>query len=864
MLKGLLTVLFTALVIFLPAQEYYEGKKVIKHRLDNEVLDNDLAGISIFRTLGIENNLNVDDLKVEANIQVSYKVKRDKSYTLSLWVVADVLDLTGNINLKDFIIDTLLYPTNISIDFNVFNGRHYVGDKSVALKGFGNVNNFDLSDFNNNIGEIKIEPSKLKLIYTESDLQRFQETVELIKQYYSYNSLLEHFNAIYDQYSLVSGESTEKISLHRIQVEIIKAYIDKLGKFSSLGIDYRDPLRFKEKYEQFNRFYNRYVTLFDELLSSEAGFENHFLFCNDMVSSNNSLLKHSEKVQPAEAIAFKEITTLPDDIELESVLSTIVYKYDIGKTDAGQCIIDKYINTGLDWKKKNHLSFALVNLNNAFTIAKWLNKELSLNYYNLYQQVMSGLVSSYLKVGNMAIVNGKVDYGLTYVNKGINLLQTNISAFQEIQSMNDAFIELLDLNNKTAISLLDEGYFDDAYRINELNRNLCAGKNAFVCLTSDSVYNVISQSFLKEKIYETYKLIEDGQFPDAIMVYNQIIDSSYHLNDDSDELDNIKSLANFLSDTIFFQSNVLLKARQSEMALEKLLLAANILNRAGLQSESINTTLITVSEQAIIEILSKAKFSIWKNELDIANEQIKVAKELSYTYLGNKSVIVNNKFNEIEQYLGTRVCVDISNSYNDAIKKITLSIRDKSYHNIMDLVTTARTYLKSYKQCDLDSTLINSLELRNGKLFDYLSIYESIKNALINHRYGIVIENYMKLTEYYNNNYQKLSDVKYYDLHEFLEMQNLYSLTIEAVKYYLDIEEPDNALAYLKMAMKQGVNQNDDKDVIEQLTAQLARNDRNNNISVNTALDNYTDNMEQKSFFRLSYIRNRYFKNQKN
>ncbi len=208
------------------------------------------------------------------------------------------------------------------------------------------------------------------------------------------------------------------------------------------------------------------------------------------------------------------------------------------------------------------------------------------------------------------------------------------------------------------------------------------------------------------------------------------------------------------------------------------------------------------------------------------------------------------------------MCVDIRNDYNDAIKKATLFIRDQKYSRITDLLNQADNYLTEYSVCDLDETLLNSFIFRNSTLISYLQIYDSLKFKLVNEDYYGVIKTYNYLETHYNNNINILSDVEFISLNNFLVQQNLFSLTASAVEYYLNNNQPEISLDFLKLAQSQNLNGSFDKKTITNLAKMLATRDMEKDIPVKDVMDIYTDGMEQKSLFRLAYLRGRYLKRQ--
>lgn len=243
MMRSYLVFIFITLFFELSAQVYFKSDNKIKLTINDEYLKDDKNGLNIFRTLSIENNKGLGSIYLDIDLELKIKAFKNTSNNLQLSIIPDYSNVKGNINLRQFNIDSLLYPSSIDVVLIVFNGRHKVDERILDDLPPGKETIIDLSDFNNNIGELKLEVKSAHLFYNNDDQIKFDNMVELIKQYYSYCSLLDFYNNKYEKFSLLSNEGNEDICLHRIEVEIIKHNLDKLNNFQKLGLNYRDPKR---------------------------------------------------------------------------------------------------------------------------------------------------------------------------------------------------------------------------------------------------------------------------------------------------------------------------------------------------------------------------------------------------------------------------------------------------------------------------------------------------------------------------------------------------------------------------------------------------------------------------------------------
>ncbi len=846
------------------AQQYYQKSFNFKQGISKREKIVSVYGEKIFEIIGIENNRNTNKIHIDIETDIDLRAYRNKYNNLEASLVSRIMDIKGDINIKDFVIDSILVPSSIKVQLDIYNGRTLIGSKETIIVEHGKVNIVDLSDFNNSIGDFVIEISEIILIFTERDLLQFEAKVEEIKKYYSYCLLLEYFNNKARKNSLQSDESNETIFVNRIETELIKQYLASLNNFRSLNIRFRDPAGFNNKFIQFQKYLNRYTTLFEDKISSDNGFSDYFVFCQDLIVSINQYLKYSEKLQPSDAIAFKNIAKLLDDIELNTLITTVIDKYDhsSGSDKTAMCIIDNFTVSGLEWKNKSHFTNALIQLNNAHLIAGWVNYSLDNNYYNAYKDIIGGLVTSYLKVGKMAMVNGDFDSGRRYIDNGIGLIIQNTPVYENISNIEGPIADIIAINTEIALLLSDRSYHFDALKLLHLNKKLCSTITDSLCNLSYSAYEVATSNYLSEQINYTVYLIDQGQFPDAINNYMLIHDSITEFGIINFLVEKINNLAIELSDTLIFQSKLLVNASQSELGLEKLLMAEKILEISNLPVTKANSLLYNVAENAILEIIGKAEFQIWKYDIEKAKGLINKAKSYNRKYLKESSDLIKDRLNNIENSLESRMCVDIRNDYNDAIKKATLFIRDQKYSRITDLLNQADNYLTEYSVCDLDETLLNSFIFRNSTLISYLQIYDSLKFKLVNEDYYGVIKTYNYLETHYNNNINILSDVEFISLNNFLVQQNLFSLTASAVEYYLNNNQPEISLDFLKLAQSQNLNGSFDKKTITNLAKMLATRDMEKDIPVKDVMDIYTDGMEQKSLFRLAYLRGRYLKRQ--
>ncbi len=844
------------------SQEYFESTEVVKDKIKIADLEENPSGKKIFNILAIANNRNSKDIQLSPKSRIFLKAYRNDNNNMECSVSISYTDISGDINFKDFMIDSVLYPSAIKAELEIYNGRTIIDTRSYSFGTNCKANIIDLSDFNNNRGELRIEIKNRVYTYSQKDLGSVENLIALLKKYYSTSTLLDMVNSRYIQYAMSANESAEDIFVHKVETDQVNHGLSEMGYFNSLNIHLRDPDNLKQKIEEFRRYLNRSETLFMDLVTENSPPSSDWReFCMNTVSMFNDYLVKSESLQPSDAISFIEVSEITDNPEMENLFLTIRNYYtgnNIEKSNLlGYCLTDAFIKNSIAWEKEQYLDKSLTMLRNTNLLSQWFDIPLNSDYYKLYQQIISGLVSSYLKVGSMALMNGGAKSGSRYIDKANELVTKNLKVFDNIASLDSSMLEIIDLQNKISLRYSNLGFYSSAFFVNKLVSRICNNSSDSLGMISDSLRCILENEYLLNESNKISKYLGDYQYPDATAIYNIMNDSINDFNCSQSFIVKRDSIAEVLCDILYNESNILLKANQPVIALEKLLSAHSIRSEAGLPTSETVERISKAAEPVILDIVESAKFSTWKNDMEAAEFGLAKAIEYNKTFLSSSNVKVNMAISVLKTQIKQRSCVDIRNKYTDDIRTASLLVRDKKHLQIPDLINDAKNYLVEYPNCGLDSELLEQFVFRNSILLQYLSLYDSVRTSLMDRNYKKVIIYYHRLSDYYNSNQKQLNEVSYYPLDEFVKSQNIWALSLKVMEYYNSKGEPDISVEYLHMSMDQGFDPKMEKDLVMELAVNLAVRDSESEISARDAVRDYTRGRDGLGFFKMTYLKNR-------
>ena len=137
MIKYIFLLFSSLFICSLYSQEYFESNTIVKQRISYEDFELTDPGRNMFQLIGLENNIDARKLFLDAKYRLLIRVARNQSNRLIVNINTTRVSLDGNINIRDFAVDTLLWPAKFTATLSIKNGRHIRDELKVSGQYLG-------------------------------------------------------------------------------------------------------------------------------------------------------------------------------------------------------------------------------------------------------------------------------------------------------------------------------------------------------------------------------------------------------------------------------------------------------------------------------------------------------------------------------------------------------------------------------------------------------------------------------------------------------------------------------------------------------------------------------------------------------
>ena len=848
------------------SQEYFVSNTIIKTPVTYNNLPEDGYGQKIYNLLGLENNISVHAIKLDAKSRLLLRISRDNNDKLTAKISLTQVEITGNTNLHDFSIDTLLWPSGFTASLTLYNGKHKRGTISFYASANGKLNTIDLSKvINSNIGDVSASITDIQFNYKKNSYLQIQSISRTIGYYYSYGLLLNNLLNTYSQNVKDYDPSAEHIFLDKILIDRVVNNVAN-NKFTlKLNLEDSDPIGFLKLYRKLQRLSNRDETLFNQQLqSTKSNIINPVEFCELYCAISTNYLSLAKTLQPSNASGFEEIAKVEATHDAKNNLKEIITYYNkesgIIQLDLFQNIFNNYVNLAEIANYSDNYTGALLLLNNSLQIHNWYNTHLTDKYNILVSSALDGIASSYLRVGDVALRAQNNSLANKYFNKADEIVMSNTDIFESIKHSDTAFNNYLELQYKIALNFIEYKKFTEAVKRLSYGNKICLRvNNTTYCNLIDSATCLAHSGIANIKLDSLEGLITIGQFPDA---YEQLQGISIYIDnngcENKDDSLRFSELAYSLFIEYLQRGEILLDAQQTEMALHNLLRAKSIEENYLFSAfKKLDILIKFAAEPEITKLIDEAKYHTWANRIDEALFLSLKAKKLNKLYFGEANIIINKYLAELDEQMKSRKCVSYKIKYDDAIKKIHIAIKYNNYNKLNNLLNEAQSYVIDYPDCNIQNTEVIEIRNKYYTIIDFYNQYDIVTIKLFEEGYDDAIEKYVELSAFYaKNNLEKYS-INFADIKAFIIAQNLPRLTMETAKHYVNINNSDMGFDFVKIYKKQGGDSKSIKNITNKIAAKFASRDKELNKSSKEALQEYTNNENWYNSFRLAYLKNR-------
>ncbi|MFK5856055.1 MAG: hypothetical protein QM503_07995 [Bacteroidota bacterium] len=848
------------------SQEYFELNTIVKNKITYKSLPPNGYGKKMLNLMGLDNNVSVHGIELNTKSRLLVRISRDAHNKLNASISLTRVSIEGSIVLRDFEIDSLLWPSGFTANLTLYNGRHKRGVVNISASAHGILKTIDLSYYlPSNIGDISATISDLQFNYSENSYNRLQNISETISYYYSFGILLKKLIKQQAQSNQNSNLNIEAVFIDKILVDRVNDNIKSYNFKTRLNLRDNDPIGFLKLEKKIQRISNRVKTLATQQFSSNSiTSANSVQFSHSYCLISLYYLSEAKKLQPSDASGFEDIAKIDTSENarntLEAVISYYTNSYSIDSIKISQAIFNGYVSMANAAIIESNYTDALLLLNNSLIIHNWFNVELSIAYNNAVSIALDGIASSYLSVGDVALSANNQSLAKTYFNKADKTVMSNEKIFASLQNTDTAFSSYLGLQYRIAIKYIDNESFKDALTRLSYGKNVCSKLNSSnICLDIDSASCIAHAGLINYKLDSLDNLISAGQFPDAYLqlepINNYVNNNSCFIADDSTRFTEVSYLL-FLA--FLNNGEILIDAQQSEMALYSLLKAKRINTNYLLnETKKLDILIQFAAEPEITKLIDEAKYHTWANRMEKAATLSLEAKELNNKYFNGANTRINKALKDLDIQMASRSCISYATKYSDIIKKAHIAIKYNNYSKLGTLFDEAQFYISSYPNCSIQNSELLELKQKYASILEYYREYDRVVDGLYQQGYSGVIEKYISLIEFYNDNNLVEYKIVIPDIKSFIEAQNLLNLTMATANYYLKNKLYYTGLEYIEIYRIQGGDAKTIKAISNGIAANLAKHDEEINRSAKEAITEYTKGKRWYNSFKLAYFKNR-------
>lgn len=807
--KILLSIAVLCLIFKIQAQESFKSIQPIEFTIKSELYPSSSNEKQVLSSLAVNNLKNINHVKIHFKGDMFLSIQMDDDGHPFAYIKMQNQKLSGEIYFRDFLIDTLLTPKVFDGKLLIRPGNNKIIEIPIEMLMSGGVLGLDmLENYNMEFDDLQVEIEVSKFYFTDQQLLDFMRKANVINSYYSYNEVLDLVIKRYsgNQISRDKSSSSTFIAWHKLNR--VNKFIAKKQFIEELQLESNDPLHFLEKWDRSLRLEKRATTLLEkELAKGRRGkLLDRNLYCKNYVGISNNYILLSKNYPPNTVSAFNELVRIfPVDEDLKNTASIAAF-YDVFKITGvpltAQLTYNNFVQAADSTLKKQEYLNALNLIRNASEIETFFDGvKRSPEFSEVYANSLNGLMSSFLKVSVLAYKSRNFKIAKRYYQQAQQIYDANADLIGDDFRVKYSFQEFVEKQIELAGMLMDDAYFEEA--ISLLDQARYVGEQ--------------NELEIKDLAFETaYKKGYGGIYEvliDSVEYYiekenknkglNALLYSAEFENAHDDYLvrdERVTSYAQILYENYMNLGVSKLHGNKPENAINYLLEARKLndmflLNKDFLIDSVINQAIIPV----VLQTVKKAEFEVWANRFSEAYTLKEEAMSLMLSYNLSENKEVKNALAGLKKKMEYRICLDAQYKVNNTCRIFENRINSSKFDEAQNILLNIEELLSERQDCDINSSLLDSLIKNFKPLFQFRANMNSFMNQFDSTPFSELIIQYAKLRtdfitnklEHYLNGMPSLKEM----MQEYGGNANYF----DAIDYYINKEDYLNAFAYLDL-----------------------------------------------------------------
>ncbi len=788
------SVSFLVLIVafaFTSDAQHLRGNKSF-HLTYNRLESND-AYRTVFNLLASNNGKNIysEYLDVSFDYDIVFGKTNEGFYRMEYRFFNT--NVTGDVNFRDFTVDTLLFPDSLTVEISFVNGWRQVAVFTAEISSSGGSLIIKKNIPNTAKPLVKLTGVR----FTNRNKKAFIKTAGLINHYYGYSLLHDKIIAYYSKINLKSDNPPSEVFAALLSLQRLHDFTDRHRFPVKLPLKNHDPEKLLDKTAKAGRLLKREETIFHQKIQNRPQKDD----CNAFVSMFTGISLHSlteaRKLQPYRAGSFKEFAAVNQSQTTVHRLEKIKRFYERDKKcrQFMQNLFDSYVGLANRMLEKQSYVEGMIFINNAtYLLQEFPGIVRTAAFLNTDAKLHDGLMDSFLSVAVSAFKTGNQKMFSEYYGKALSILNEYVrdTSLLRTRFVFPAFRNHLITLAKNSISNPDRGL---SFMQNAVLAN--AGKNTE---PMDSVFSVLYHKKVEIMTGDAQHLLNNG-FPSEAKTR---LDKAYdYIQTKKQYFQNFRAVLYPVAYPVYLEI-----LQRGQMAFDKgspealpLLLKAKEMEDRYFDFHSKDLGLL-ISESFVPEArrrLKRAEFEIWADHPVKARQLLDEVKSLQQKYRQTDNKELNRHIALVESKLTSKQCGKIRQEIDNQVAAVK-SLVNAGY---MDKAAAAYDRLMELNGkrtgCTINKTAIERLSDEYGDLFAFYKKRKALNRKIFKTGFANALSDYAALDKEYENGDIGRFGVPYTTMYSFVKGQHSKELTKEALTFFIEQKNGIEAFRYLDL-----------------------------------------------------------------
>lgn len=782
-------------------------------------------GSNIIASLSSNNVTNLYHVNIDVNADLFIQLHKAQFGQLSANINLINFHLNGETHFRDFVLDTLLMPDVIEGNLNVYYRNEIIVSQPWLLGvRAGHVRMFIPDTIRFNPKKIRIELELKGFNYSDERYALYQEKTNLINTYYAFTAVLSNMLDYYKRNGLNNDQNPSYLFLAWEEIQRVNNYVYNYHFYNKLNLGVYDPADFITYYDKSIRLQRRATTLKSWVNRSKIKgvLEDKDEFSKGFAGLSEKYLAMARDHQPYIAAGFAEVARVITSEHVKDMLQEAGNLYDVfQKVDSVstvQTIYNHFVSMAGQKLSEQRYVATLDLLYNADILQGWfstINK--STRYDPIYVNTIDGLMTSYLKVATMAYKSETFSMAEMYYQKAVDVYEVHKNNLNGEKLASEAFLDFIEQQTELSYKMIkDEEYFKAIIVLNKANeiieqQNLIRNKSKI-----DSAYRLSYLGIYDKKLDSIQHLLDEHRPDEALLVMNETNALSEQQNKYLQDVNKLhfRILASALFETYYKQGEMLMNGENADQALV-VFLKAKTINDKYLQQpiDELDSLIYHATVPVIIGIVEEAKFDVWANRMQSAEDLLIEATNMQIKYQLTDHEEVVSAIEDLNLKIKNRHCTNLSNECFALEIQARNRINTDKYLEAEKILKDGQKIISENQDCGINAYVINDLALKYKDAFTYYNAEKDMKQQLINKNYDSAVVTILHLEKLYKDLNLSRFEIEMLNPYNYIKSQSTTGLLYSSAAYYIEGEQYEEAFKYLSLIEQQGIAPKDTRSI---------------------------------------------------